>query len=61
MKRVEVPYIYPYEDNLIKSTNTVYKIGEEAEGEWKYNIGVNLLKVHCTHVWNYHNQIPSYY
>jgi hypothetical protein len=21
--------------------------------------GVNLFKVHCTHVWNYPNEIPS--
>jgi hypothetical protein len=23
--------------------------------------GVNLLKVHCTHLWNYHNEAPLYY
>jgi hypothetical protein len=25
----------------------------------KYNGGDELFKVHCTHVWNYHNGSPS--
>jgi hypothetical protein len=23
--------------------------------------GMRLLKVHCTHLWNYHNEIPLYH
>jgi hypothetical protein len=23
--------------------------------------GVNLFKVHCTHIWNYHNETPTFY
>jgi hypothetical protein len=34
-------------------------LSEEGGGErekWRYNGGVNLVKVHCTHAWNYHNE-----
>jgi hypothetical protein len=33
------------------------KVGEREE--WEYNRGVNSFEVHCTHVWNYYNEIPS--
>jgi hypothetical protein len=29
--------------------------------EWKYNGGVSMFKVYCIYVWNYDNEIPSYY
>jgi hypothetical protein len=59
-KKMEVYCIYTYKDSIMKLTEHCLK-GEESEGEWEYNIeGVNLFKVHCTLVWNYHKEIPSY-
>jgi hypothetical protein len=34
-----------------ETQNTVWK---REKGEWKYNGGVNLFKLHWMHVWNYH-------
>jgi hypothetical protein len=27
----------------------------------EYNAGVNLFRVHYTHIWSYYNETPSYY
>jgi hypothetical protein len=29
-------------------------------GQWKYNRWINLFRVNCIHVWDYHNVIPSH-
>jgi hypothetical protein len=33
--------------------------GKEREWGWEYN--VNLVREHCTRVWNSHNETPSCY
>jgi hypothetical protein len=33
----------------------------ETEGERKYSGGGELQGTHYTHIWNYHNEIISYY
>jgi hypothetical protein len=58
VKRIEVHYIYIFKDSIIKPTKYCLKRqGEERENA---NImeGMNLFKVLCTHVWNYHNETP---
>jgi hypothetical protein len=54
VKRMERHYIYSYEDSI----NTVCKT-EGKEGE--SNGGMNLFKVQCMHLGNYHNEITPYY
>jgi hypothetical protein len=44
-----------------KHINIFERVGGKKEREWEYNGGVNLFKVHCTHLWNYHNETLSYY
>jgi hypothetical protein len=46
-----------YEDSIMKPTKN---FGKEGSGEANGNImrEMNLFKVHCIHVWNYHNEIP---
>jgi hypothetical protein len=55
--------IWPFEDSLMKPTKHYLKDGGRGTGirEWKCNGGFNVFKVHCTHIWNYHNKIPLYY
>jgi hypothetical protein len=49
---------FTYEDSIRKLTENCLEQGQK---EWKYNgniiEGMNFLKVHCKHVWNYHNEI----
>jgi hypothetical protein len=42
---------------LRNKLNTVEK-GEGEKRKQIYNGGVNVFKVHCSHVWNHHNE-PS--
>jgi hypothetical protein len=44
----------------MKPTKYCLKAGGEKRNENTME-GVNLLKVHCMHVWNYGKEIPSYY
>jgi hypothetical protein len=44
----------------MKSTNTVWKKGKEGEGKQDYNEGGKLVQG-AMYVWNYHNEILSYY
>jgi hypothetical protein len=44
-----------------ESLQILLERGKEGEWQREYNGGVNLLMVHCMHVWNYHNEIPSHY
>lgn len=46
---------------LNETRNTVWKREERDKWEWEYNGGVNLFKVLCTRVWNYHSQISADY
>jgi hypothetical protein len=55
---VEVHYIDTYEDSIRKPTKHCLKGGEE---KWKYGEGVDLFKVHCMHVWNYHGKIQIFF
>jgi hypothetical protein len=41
--------------------NTVCKREKEGGENGNTMEEMNLFKVHCTHVWNYHNEILSYY
>jgi hypothetical protein len=46
------------------SNEPQYKLSEkqeEAGGKANVTEGVNLFKVHCTKIWNYHNETPLYY
>jgi hypothetical protein len=59
VRRFQVCYIY--EDSITKSTKyCLTKRGGEGDGNTMEG-EVDLFKVHCMHVWNYHNEIPSYY
>jgi hypothetical protein len=44
-----------------KTHQTLFYRGGGGKGNENIMEGVNLFKVHSTHVWNYHNKIPSYY
>jgi hypothetical protein len=35
--------------------------GKRERGNGNIMERVNLFEVHCMHVWNYHNEIPSNY
>jgi hypothetical protein len=54
-KRIEVCYIYTHEHSIATNKHCLKK------GDGNIMEGVTLLKVHCIHVWNYHNEIPSCY
>jgi hypothetical protein len=57
------PTLKTYQEILFnKETHqTLFEKGGEERGEWECNGGGRLFRVHCTHVWNYHNKIPSCY
>jgi hypothetical protein len=50
---MDVCCLCTYEDSEGIPPSTIYKRGEEGKREWKYNGGVNLFKLLCTHIWNY--------
>jgi aspartyl/asparaginyl beta-hydroxylase (cupin superfamily) len=37
------------------------KVEEESGRIREYNRKGKLVKVHCTYLWNYHNETPLYY
>jgi hypothetical protein len=39
-------------------THTVFKRREEGGVLRKYDRGVNLLKIHCMNIWNFHLKSP---
>jgi hypothetical protein len=51
VKRMEVRFIYTYEDSIMKHTKHCLKEGEET-GDENISEGVNLLKILHTHVLN---------
>jgi hypothetical protein len=57
LKRIEVHYIYMYEDSIIKPTKHCLK-SREREKRYGSNRWMNLFKVHVAHEWSYHNEIP---
>jgi hypothetical protein len=58
-RRREGPGKGLFKDSTVKPTEHCFRRGEEVRNE---NImeEVNLFKVHCTHVWSYRNEAPSY-
>jgi hypothetical protein len=62
-KRIEIHYVYMCKDNIMEPTKHSIKKGRRGREEWEYNAGqgLDLFKVHCTHVWNYHNEPSTYY
>jgi hypothetical protein len=50
-----------YKESIIKPTKHCLKKEEERRENGTVMEEVNLFKAHCKHVWNYHNEIPSYY
>jgi hypothetical protein len=46
-------------DDNIRKPSTLFE--REEKGENRAIRGVSFFKVHCTHVWNYHNETPLYY
>jgi hypothetical protein len=63
VKRMEICCIYTCEDRIMKSTKYCLKDRGEGKGKWEYNGRGKLLQstLHCMHLWNYNNRIPSYY
>jgi hypothetical protein len=52
------------EDREKREREDLFEAGGRGRGEMgtrECNGGVNLLKVHCTHGWNYYSEIPLYY
>jgi hypothetical protein len=46
-ERIEVCYICPYEDHIVKPTKHCLKKGEGGEGNGNILKEMNLFKVHC--------------
>jgi hypothetical protein len=53
-------YMGMLEDSIIKPSKHCLK-KERAGGDQNTMEGMNLFKVHLTHIWNYHNETPLYY
>jgi hypothetical protein len=61
MKRIEVHCIYTYGDSIMKPTKGYLKKWGGGRAEGNIMEEVHLFKVYCTHLWNYHNELPSCY
>jgi hypothetical protein len=46
---------HTYEDSIMKPTKHCFKTGRRDRTEWNIMVGMNMFKVHCIHLWNYHN------
>jgi hypothetical protein len=58
---MEVKCIYTHEDSIMKPTKHCLRKERKERVNGNITEGVNLFKLHCTHVWNYHDEILSYY
>jgi hypothetical protein len=54
-------YVTIFEDSIKKLPKHHLKGEGRGRGEWEYNRGDKLSSVHCTQVWSYHSEFPSYY
>jgi hypothetical protein len=54
---MEVCYIYAYEDSIMKHT-LFEKERRRSRKNGKIMDGVNLFKIYCIHIWNYHSETP---
>jgi hypothetical protein len=53
---MEVHCIYKYEYSIMDAPNT-----KKGKGSGNMVEEVNLFEVHCMHIWNDHNEMPSSY
>jgi hypothetical protein len=49
-----------HKDSILKPTKHCSKKGQGGKGGMELNASVNLLKVFCTHLWNYHSETLLY-
>jgi hypothetical protein len=52
--------MYIIEDSIMKPTKAVKKKKKKVGERGKASImeGMNLFNLHCTYIWNYHNETP---
>jgi hypothetical protein len=59
--RQRIEMHYTHKDSIRQPTKHCLKTELEQKRDWDYNGGVNLFKVYCMHIWNYHSEAPLYY
>jgi hypothetical protein len=57
-KSIDIHYMYMFKGHIMKPTKHC-KRGKEEKENWNIVERVNLFKMQCMHVWNYHKETPS--